>query len=210
IGGFFGVNGKKLQRQYKKHLSSFNTWQPKEHAHQWIVYPQNIGTHLSIDEVALSQGELYTIVTNKKAKGKKGSLVAIIAGTKTEQVIEHISKIDLKKRQAVIEITLDMANSMKLIAKKCFPKAVQVTDRFHVQKLTLEALQELRIKHRWEAMDKENQAVLQAKSENKTYNPPILNNGDTVKQLLVRSRYLLYKSREKWTKNQEERAEILF
>src|SRR5690606_19890729 len=78
------------------------------------------------------------------------------------------------------------------------------------QKLTLEALQELRIKHRWEAMDKENQAVLQAKSENKTYNPPILNNGDTVKLLLVRSRYLLYKPREKWTKNQEERAEILF
>ncbi|MGW1455223.1 transposase [Salegentibacter agarivorans] len=27
-----------------------------------------------------------------------------------------------------------MANSMKTIARKCFPKAVQVTDRFHVQK----------------------------------------------------------------------------
>lgn len=57
-------------------------------------------------------------------------MVAIVAGTKTEQVIEQLSKIDLKKRQAVIEITLDMANSMKLIAKKCFPKAIQVTDRF--------------------------------------------------------------------------------
>ena len=67
-------------------------------------------------------------------------MVAIVAGTKTEQVIEQLSKIDLKKRQAVIEITLDMANSMKLIAKKCFPKAIQVTDRFHVQKLALEAL----------------------------------------------------------------------
>jgi hypothetical protein len=32
--------------------------------------PENIGTHLAIDEVALSQGELYTIVTTK---GKKGS-----------------------------------------------------------------------------------------------------------------------------------------
>ena len=42
-----------------------------------------MGTHLSIDEVALSQGELYTIVTNKKFKGKKGSLVAIVAGTKS-------------------------------------------------------------------------------------------------------------------------------
>ena len=99
-----------------------------------------MGTHLSIDEVALSQGELYTIVTNKKAKGKKGSLVAIVAGNKTEQVIEHLSKIESKKRQAVIEITLDMTNSMKLIAKKCFPKAIQITDRFHAQKLSLEAL----------------------------------------------------------------------
>uniref|UniRef100_UPI001FE14AE4 transposase n=1 Tax=Flavobacterium degerlachei TaxID=229203 RepID=UPI001FE14AE4 len=150
------------------------------------------------------------MVTNKKAKGKKGSLVAIVAGTKTEQVIEQVSKINLKDRQAVIEITLDMANSMKLIAKKCFPKAIQVTDRFHVQKLALEALQEIRIKHRWEAMDKENQSILKAKTQNKTHTPQLLINGDTVKQLLARSRYLLYKSRQKWTNNQEERAKLLF
>jgi transposase len=136
--------------------------------------------------------------------------VAIVAGTKTEQVIEQVSKINLKDRQAVIEITLDMANSMKLIAKKCFPKAIQVTDRFHVQKLALEALQEIRIKHRWEAMDKENQSILKAKTQNKTHTPQLLINGDTVKQLLARSRYLLYKSRQKWTNNQEERAKLLF
>ncbi|WP_229029334.1 transposase, partial [Flavobacterium sp. SLB02] len=156
MGGFFGVNGKKLQRQYKKHLSSFSTWAPREHAHEWIIYPENIGTHLSIDEVALSQGELFTIVTNKEARGKKGCLVAIIAGTKADQVIEHICKIDYKKRCYIQETTLDMANSMKLISKRCFPRAVQVTDRFHVQKLALEALQEIRIKYRWEAMDTEN------------------------------------------------------
>ena len=105
-----------------------------------------MGENLAIDEVALSNGELYTIVTNKDAKGKKGSLIAIISGTKAEYVIEHICKIDYKKRICVKEITLDMANSMKLIAKRCFPKAVQVTDRFHVQKLALDALQEIRIK----------------------------------------------------------------
>lgn len=169
-----------------------------------------MGTHLSIDEVALSQGELYTIVTNKKFKGKKGSLVAIVAGTKADQVIEHISKIDYKSRCCVKEITLDMANSMKLISKRCFPKAIQVTDRFHVQKLALEALQEIRIKHRWEAMDFENQLILQAKKENKTYIPQLLTNGDSLKQLLARSRYLLYKSREKWTENQKERAQMIF
>lgn len=165
---------------------------------------------MSIDEVALSQGELYTIVTNKKAKGRKGSLVAIVSGTKADEVIEHISKIDYEKRQSVKEITLDMANSMKLISKRCFPKAIQVTDRFHVQKLALEALQEIRIKHRWEAMDKENQSIMQSKSESKTYTPQLLSNGDSVKQLLARSRYLLYKSREKWTDSQKERAQIVF
>ena len=36
-----------------------------------------MGTHLSIDETSLSQGELNTIVINKAAKGKKGSLVVI-------------------------------------------------------------------------------------------------------------------------------------
>ena len=169
-----------------------------------------MGTHLSIDEVALSQGELFTIVTNKKAKGKKGCLVAIIAGTKADQVIEHICKIDYKQRSCVQEITLDMANSMKLISKRCFPRAVQVTDRFHVQKLALEALQEIRIKYRWEAMDTENRLILQAKRENKTYIPELLPNGDSVKQLLARSRYVLYKSREKWTESQNQRAQILF
>ena len=43
---------------------------------------------------------------------------------------------------------------MKTIAKTCFPKAIQVTDRFHVQKLALDALQDIRIKYRWEAIDK--------------------------------------------------------
>ena len=95
-----------------------------------------MGPHLSIDEVNLSMGELYTVVTNKAAKGKKGAIVAIIAGTKSEVIIEHLQKIDVKKRNQVVEITLDMANNMKLIAKKSFPRAIQVTDRFHVQKKT--------------------------------------------------------------------------
>lgn len=63
------------------------------------------------------------------------------AGTKAESVIEVIEKISLKQRNLVKEITLDMAGNMNLIAKKCFPNAVRVTDRFHVQKLAVEALQ---------------------------------------------------------------------
>ena len=64
-----------------------------------------------------------------------------------------------------------MAFSMKHIAKKCFPKAIQVTDRFHVQKLAIEALQDLRIKHRWEAIDRENDQIQKSKIKEIDYSP---------------------------------------
>lgn len=86
-------------------------------AKQYLIFPENIGSHLFIDETALSKGELYTIITNKKAKGKKGSIVAIFAGTKVEPIIKQLLKIPANKRAKVKEITLDMANSMKTIAK---------------------------------------------------------------------------------------------
>lgn len=109
----------------------------------------------------------------------------------------------------VKEITLDMAGSMKRIAKRCFPNAVQVIDRFHVQKLAIEALQEIRIKYRWEAIEMENKALEEA-SEEQILKTEVFENGDSRKQLLARSRYLLYKSREKWTLSQKQRAAILF
>ena len=76
----------------------------------------------------------------KSAKGKKGAVVAMIAGTKANTVIAIIEKIPLKLRNQVTEITLDMAANMELIAKKCFPNATCATDRFHVQKLDSEAI----------------------------------------------------------------------
>ena len=99
---------------------------------------------------------------------------------------------------------------MKLIVKRCFPKAIQVTDRFHVQKLALEALQEIRIKHRWEAIDQENKLIKIAKEKNIEFKPKVFSNGDTVKQLLARSRYLLYKAPNNWTNQQAIRAKLLF
>ncbi|MFV5694747.1 transposase [Flavobacterium sp. LB3P122] len=86
-----------------------------------------------------------------------------------------------------------MAANMGLIAKKCFPNATQVTDRFHIQKLAFQALQEIRIKYRWQAIDKENNTIEKAKKANKKYKSTVLTNGDTLKQLLARSRYFLYK-----------------
>jgi hypothetical protein len=54
-----------------------------------MVFPENIGYHLSIDEVALSQGELYTFLTSNVGKGKKGALIASNKGTKGHIRIPH-------------------------------------------------------------------------------------------------------------------------
>jgi transposase len=191
-------------------LSDFKTWEQKSHARKWLLYPENLGENLSIDETSLSHGELYTIVTNKAAKGKKGAIVAIVAGTKAETVIAVLQKIPERARKKVKEITLDMAGNMELICKRCFTKAIRVTDRFHVQKLATEALQEMRIKHRWAALDAENEAIEHSKKNEVPFQAEVLQNGDTIKQLLARSRYVLYKNASSWTATQKTRAKLLF
>ena len=116
-------------QQYKEHLSDYNEWEQKEHAQEWLLFPENMGEYLSIDETSLSNGELYTILTNKAAKGLKGTIVAMVFGTQSEQVIAILNKIPVDLRKEVKEVTLDMAGSMNLIVKKCFPKASKVIDR---------------------------------------------------------------------------------
>jgi len=169
-----------------------------------------MGPYLSIDETSLSQGELYTVVTNKQAKGRKGTLIALVKGTNSDFVRNILEKIPLNKRNKVVEITLDMASTMERIAKYTFPRAKLVTDRFHVQKLAYEAVQEVRIRHRWEAIEEENNEIESAKKLNQKYIPEVLENGDSLKQLLARSRYLLFKPECKWTSSQVQRANLLF
>ncbi|KAA6309524.1 hypothetical protein EZS27_038997 [termite gut metagenome] len=99
---------------------------------------------------------------------------------------------------------------MRKIVRRCFPKAIRVIDRFHVQKLAYDSLQEMRIAHRWDAINRETQAKEESKLLGEEYTPELLENGDSHKQLLARSRYLLFKSSDKWTPKQKQRAKRLF
>ena len=169
-----------------------------------------MGPYLGIDEVALSQGELYTVLINKQAKGRQGSIIAIIKDTQAEVICKVLLQMNRKRRFQAREITMDMAGNMELIAKTCFPAAKRVIDRFHVQKLAYDAVQEMRIKARWEALDRETIAIHLAKCKGEKYIAPVFENGDTLKQLLARSRYLLFKKESFWTPSQKQRAKILF
>jgi transposase len=197
-----------LEKQYKDCLSNFREWE-KEVDAEALVYPENFGEFMSIDETALYKGELYTIITNKDRHGRKGCLAALIKGTKNEVISKALEKVSIQKRMAVKEITADLAESMDWICRTNFPHATLVADRFHVQQVVSEAVQEIRVNLRREAIDEENILIGESKKERLAYRPKTYSNGDTKKQLLARSRYLLFKPSSKWSQSQKERADIL-
>lgn len=71
-----------------------------------------------MDETCLSQGELYTIVTNKDAHGGKGALIGMFKGTKSEDILQYLYLIPRSKRLKVKEITIDLSPTMKLRDKR--------------------------------------------------------------------------------------------
>ena len=89
IASYYGVNSQKLQRHYKHKVSGYKLWDQLSHAQDYLIYPENITDRLSIDEVSLSTGELYTFVTNKNVNVKnKKSVVAVINGTQARVMVK--------------------------------------------------------------------------------------------------------------------------
>lgn len=211
IASYYNVKSKTLQRHYKHKVSGFKEWNQASHAEDYLIYPENITENLSIDEVSLSKGELYTFVTNKnKGVKNKKCVVAIINGTEAKVIQQVLEKIELGKRLAVKEVSMDMARNMGLAVKNSFQNCNMVIDRFHVVRLVMDAMQHIRVNLRWAAIKEENAAIKQAKDNKQKYIALVLSNGDTLRELLARSRYLLYKSESDWTVNQAKRASLLF
>ena len=129
---YYHINGDTFEKQYKEVLSGYREWSELSHAEDWLVFPENIGESICIDETAPSNGELYTIVSNRSSRGGKGTLIAMVKGVAADAVIEALMRIDEDKRLMVKEITMDMSNSMRLIARRCFPNAMRTIDRFHI------------------------------------------------------------------------------
>ena len=204
------MNGKQLSAQYKEYFSNYRQWDQYLHAEQYLLFPENLGIHLSIDETSLSNGELYTFLTNKEGHGGPGTLVAVVRGTKAEDVIRVLELLDRTRRRQVKKVTLDLSPSMMLIVRTVFPKARVTNDRFHVQNPYYDALDDMRITYRWMARDLENQEIKEARERGEQYKPFRYANGDTRKQLLARAKFILTKHQSKWTESQRWRADIIF
>lgn len=138
------VDGSRLERNYKDCLSDYRRWPQLEHAADWMLLPQNMGMRLSIDETSLCD-DLFTILSNKDGHGRKGTVAAMVRGTKCSDVVAQLMKIPIEQRLAVTEVTMDFSDSMYAIVRQCFPNAVIVIDCFHIVKRCGEAVEELRL-----------------------------------------------------------------
>ena len=105
----YGVKGQTPRKQYKEKISDYRNWDQLEHAHDYLLYPENIGENLSLDETCLSNGDVYTILTNKAAKGRKGALVAMVRGVATDAVSGILRRLPHRKRLSVKTVTTDLS-----------------------------------------------------------------------------------------------------
>lgn len=214
------MNGQTLRKQYKEVISDYRVWEQLDHAEEYILFEENLGADLSLDETCMSNGQVYTILTNKAGHGRKGSLVAMVHGVSSETVIRAFKRMSRHKRLQVKSITTDLSSAMMLTARRSFPKAELINDRFHVQQLMNEAVDQIRVKYRWEVLDAENKAIREYREKRKEakqqghsmdpWEPTRMSNGETMPQIMARSKHIVLKHFSKWNEHQKVRAQILF
>lgn len=212
-----GMSAKKLHRWYQQVLSGFTqameSGEIGEHDLQTreqgklndiavpILEEKNLGSRMAVDEKTIN-GVCYTVLSNRTT-----NKIAMMAATlKTSYLMQLMEHFDIEKRMAVKSLSRDMASNYDWLGRQAFMNAYHVIDKFHVIKSIIEQLQSVRISYRQQELAKRREA-----SQNKqSYQEITFANGDSLLQLLARSRGLLFLLPSQWSPHQKERAKILF
>jgi hypothetical protein len=128
--------------------------------------------------------ENSTLFWPTKQKGKKGTIVAMIAGT--DSGCHSVSK-----KKATIRNTdfWDMTWQTGWLLKNV-SNATRVTDS--MCKKQLEGFTRNQIKYHWQTIDQGTWSYIEKQEKTKKFEPYVLTNGDS-KQFLARSRYFCKK-----------------
>lgn len=146
----------------------------------------------------------------------------MIRGVATDVVSSLLHKLPSAIRRVVKTVTTDLSSAMMLTVWKVFPHATLINDRFHVQQLMSEAVDRMRIRLRWQVLEEENKALREHRAGRKAaksrtereaigqWEPHRMDNGETMPQIMARSRHIILKHESKWNGQQRKRAEVLF
>lgn len=177
-----------------------------------IFAPENLGENMALDDKNVG-GEGYTILSNKDT----GKIALMVMTTKAALLCQILNKVSTVLLAKVRTLSKDLALNYDWVARTVFLNAIRIADKFHVIKLGLDALQDVRIRYRQERLSLERTVREEWKKAGKKmkdfakFNPvQILDNGESHKELLAKSRYLLFKFESQWTNSQAQRAALLF
>ena len=182
-----------------------------------ILNEKNMGSTICIDEKNIN-GDCYTIVSNPETN----KIVLMVNTLRASQIVHILrSNISQEARFAVACVTRDMASNYDWVARELFPNAYQVADKFHVVKNIIDQVQGVRIRYRQELLRKQRELEEASRKQPKLQPDPKiqrelkdlkkeLTNGDSMLQLLQRSKGLLHKLPNEHTASQKLRAQLLF
>ena len=233
-----GMNPSRLARWYKEVLSGYRQEQESGELYEKdiklkenetlripIMKQENIGQFIGIDEKHID-GIYHTILYNLETS----KIIMAIKSIKSADIYKAISKHFTNEEMFnVLVVTKDAAENFDWVARQAFPRATRILDKFHVIKNVLDSLSDLRIyfKHKYVIeMEQERKLLatqyqIDVKKAKQSNSPApvkqfyqvkerILPNGDSIKQLLTRSKHLLKLHNDQWNEEQKARAELLF
>jgi len=232
------IDNQKLWRWYHDHLSGFLSPEIKSKRHQHdlkirakgkirtirvpIFELSHFGEDMAIDEKQIG-GEMHTILSNRKT----GKIALMACTLKASELILMLEKFN-HKGYDVKSITRDLSQSYDWFCRQAFANARHVADKFHIIKENIDAVQDVRVRYRQELLTLRRKKLEEHKISEKireeecienntqfkpnkfTYKEKKASNGETLPELLARSRYLLYKFSGSWNDKQQERAKVIF
>lgn len=107
-------------------------------------------------------------------------------------------------------LMIGMSNSMRIIARCCFPNAIRTIGRFHIQKLACDAFR--RYASPSDGMQSRQRRMLEIKPNacKRHTLPIVLTNGTRQSNCLHAAETCFLSRQDKWTESQRQRAKVLF
>lgn len=165
-----------------------------------VLKSENVGPRMMIDEKHIG-GDVFTIFSNQE-NGK----IALMAETQDVMSLDTLLNELGPVVDNVEEVTMDFSPSYKKVIQQVMPEAVLVGDKFHTLQSCFESLQDMRIRIKQEELTKMNEL----KNSNKCYKIPREKNGETIIEIITRSKRSLYKYDKELSEEQKTRMSILF
>jgi transposase len=235
ISKVLGIPYGKFYRWIKENISDFKDQETQEKLHHNDIPSKNgdvsktvkvpifrqdqMGESMAIDEKHLN-GMFHTVLTNSKTS-KVALFCSSIHPVDLQKCFKKFDELDRIKF-----ITRDLSSTFKKVANTHFPNAVHIADKFHIIRYAIDAVQSLRIRLKQQALqqqrkeqsrheqnykDSKNPDFIGPKMNiKKNYKAHRIENGETLPELLTRSRYVCSIHNENWNEYQQRRANILF